>query len=147
MPTPLRHAARAPYTHPYDVQFTARYGWTKNITVLDDARVFKLLPQFAGWTRQEHYREALYALRAATILETAYCALAHHALCVYGHEGSLISGIVRDHFPVETKDTLRSLTIRYSREERRSMAHWQASGRRLATWRNERTRLQKERAQ
>lgn len=144
MAAPLRHAARAPYTHPYDVQFTARYGWTKAITILDDPRVFKLLPQFAAWTRPTHYKEAIFALRTSVTLERAYCAVAVDALATYGDHGSLISSIVRDHFPIEVKDMLRSLTLRYSREERRSLAHWQASGRRLATWRNERTRLQKE---
>lgn len=143
---PLRHTAPGHYDRPYDVKFTPRYGWTKNICILDDHRCFKLFPQFVTWKRDDHVRESGYALRASLTLEASYIALVHDALATYGSDGPLISGIVRDHFPIEVKDLLRSLAMRQSRLADISVAHWLVAGRRITTWRNARHQMEKERA-
>lgn len=143
-PAPLRYAAKTPYDHPYDVQFTPRWKWNIAISLLDDHRVFALLPQFATWTKADHQREADYAQLAYLHLHHSYGVIAGLALDTYGNHGSYISGIVRDHFPVETKDTLRSLARRLDREASRSLAHWRAAGRTTRVWRIQVAYLQKE---
>jgi len=124
-----------PYIAPYDVRFKPCHGWTRSITILDDHRLFKRLPQFASWTRDQHLAEANTAMEQASTLDCAYARLVTFALATYGDHGPLISGVIRDHFPVETKSILRTLCHGASRERARSLAHWQASRRTVANWR------------
>lgn len=123
------------YTHPYDLRFKPCRGWTRAITLLDDHRLFRSLPQFATWTKADHVREAEYALRASVRVYEVYYATVRDAEQTYGNHGPLISGIVRDHFPEELKDTLRELCRRGNRERNRSYTHWRAAGRTVGTWR------------
>lgn len=123
------------YTHPYDLYFKPAYGWTKQIRILDEPRLFRQFPQFATWTAADHVREAEYAARTADRLLSAYYGMVRDAEQTYGSHGPLISGIVRDHFPQEVKDTLRETISRANRERDRGWAHWKAAGRRVHTWR------------
>jgi hypothetical protein len=57
------------------------------------------------------------------------------ALRTYGDHGSLISGVVRDHFPPCVKDRLRQLCASYNLLVDRSLECWRQDRRRLSTWR------------
>lgn len=139
---PLRGAALTTYVHPYDVHFAPQWKWSRSFTILDDHRAFRFFPQFASWTKADHQREAEHALRNAITIYAAYVEVADSALHTYGAHGSLISAIVRDHFPVETRDVLRTLAYRTSRENQRSLAHWKAAGRSVTTWRKQRATME-----
>lgn len=123
------------YRYPYRITFKPCYKWTKQITILDEPRLFRMFPQFATWTKADHVREAEYAARAADRLLAAYYGMVRDAEQTYGSHGPLISGIVRDHYPHEVKDTLRETISRANRERDRGWAHWRAAGRTVATWR------------
>ena len=123
------------YRYPYRITFQPCYKWTRQITILDEPRLFRMFPQFATWTKEDHVREATHAARAADHLLKAYYAMVQDAEKAYGSHGPLISGIVRDHYPTEVKDTLRETISRASRERDRGWAHWRAAGRTLGTWR------------
>ena len=69
-------------------------------------------------------------------MERLYHDAIRDAKAVYGDgNGQLISGIYRAHFPNETKESLRMLARETSELSARSLAHWQAAGRRVETWR------------
>jgi hypothetical protein len=119
--------------NPYDRRFTFP-KWNGTVTVLQEHRLFRYLPEFQQWTAQEHVREARYALQASYTLRTAYYALVQSAEATYGNHGPLISGIVRGHFPEETKTILRTLCRAFNRESERSLAHWYAARKTLNTW-------------
>ena len=122
--------ADIPYEHPYDIRFKPFGGWNKNVTLLDDPRLFRRFPQFRLWTKVDHLREARFAQATANALHTAYSQLVGQALESYGSHGPLVSGIVRGHFPEEVKDTLRWLAHRTTRERDRALTHWKAAGKR-----------------
>jgi hypothetical protein len=124
-----------PYSHPYGILFKPRWGWTRAITLRDDHRLFRYIPQFATWTKATHQHEALHAAAVAHVLESAHTLIAFDAAKWYGEHGSLISGGFRDDWPEETKTTLRWLAHRITDERDRSRSHWRASGRTDATWR------------
>ena len=131
----LDQTSTIPYRHPYDIHFQPCHGWTRAITLLDDHRLFRRFPQFASWTKADHVREALYAKATARALDVARIELSTRALSDYGDQGPDISGCVRDHFPTEVQDTLRTLAHKAAREIARSATHWKAAGRTMATWR------------
>ena len=124
-----------PYVSPYDIKFRPCLGWTSQRTPLDDHRLLLRLPQFQSWTRAEHAREALYAMGTARMYATLYHQMVARALEAYGDHGSLVSGVVRDHFPIEVQASLRELISRVNREHDRSLVHWRAARRTLITWR------------
>lgn len=134
-PASTRLNLNGAYVHPYDIYFKPAYGWTRNIRLLDEPRLFKRFEQFRSWTRADHVREAEYAARTADRLLSVYYAMVRDAEQTYGSHGPLISGIVRDHFPVEVKDTLRETISRANRERDRGWVHWRAAGRKVETWR------------
>lgn len=123
-----------PYEDPYVIRFKPCYGWTRCITVLDDHRLFNRFPEFRSWTSAEHVTTAEHAVHASVILHRAYADLVTLALTTYGDQGSLISGVVRDHFPNVVKDQLRQTIRLANRESARSLAHWKAAGKRFTTW-------------
>ena len=135
-PGPVRWLdAPIPYSHPYDVYFKPCFGWTRAITLLADHRLFQRFPQFRTWSKEQHIDEATLALHAADALHEAHVNIVGHALITYGDAGPLVSGIVRDHFPEPIQTTLRFLAHQESRERARSLSHWKAAGKTLATWR------------
>lgn len=127
--------------NPYDRRFHRPLQWNTDVTVLMEHRLFRRLPEFNTWTREQHAREARYALGTALALENTYFLLVRTAEETYGNQGPLISGIVRDHFPDEVKHTFRELVRRVSREFDRSIVHWHAAGKQIHTWRAMRDRL------
>lgn len=120
--------------------------WNGLISVLQDHRLFARLPEFASWTRDDHYKAAIASLDASERTRQAYKAAIKDAFSVYGEgDGRLISGVVRGHFPESTKESLRFLAGEIGELADRSLAHWQASGRRVGTWRGLRNRLEQDR--
>ncbi len=122
------------HVDPYLRQFTYP-KWSRTVRVTDEHKLFRYLPEFSSWTKAQHYQEALDALQQARAIDSAYQEAVQDALRTYGSQGSLISGIVRDHFPDEVKDLLRSRARALTYHRDRSVAHWQAAGKRLQTWR------------
>ena len=93
------------------------------------------IPHFRTWPKAQHVAFAVRMIAVARTREAAYQCLVGEALRQYGDHGSLISGVIRDHFPPEVKTNLRRLARRYSHASEVSRAHWRAAGRRLETWR------------
>jgi hypothetical protein len=133
---PIRRGIEStiPYQDPYAIQFKPAHGWTRAWTILDDHRGFKRLAQFRTWGKARHVTEAIHARDVAEYITRAYQLAMDHALHTYGHDGALIAGIGRDHFPEATKTTLRTLIQRANYEESRAFAHWRAAGRTRARW-------------
>ncbi len=68
---------------------------------------------------RQDLKSSAYLLTLACRASREHSALAERALNDYGDHGSPISGIVRDHFPEDTRITLRALArdvARYSDE-------------------------------
>lgn len=138
----LVHATAAPhayggYTNPYDVKFRPQLGWTKQITIRDDYRLFKKLPQFAHWTKEDHIRASETLRTIAEIARAAHVALVHFGASAYGMNGPLIAGGFHDDWPGELKDACRSFAHKVSRQLDISLAHWRAAGRTSKTWRKD----------
>lgn len=122
-------------TAPYDRRVSMP-KWNGPISVRQDHRVFTRLPEFASWSRSQHAKAALAAAYASQHTTQQYLAAVKDTLAIYGDgSGVLISGIVRDHFPKPVKDRLRLLAHYATEQSDLSASHWQAAGRRLATWR------------
>ena len=58
---------------------------------------------------EAHRQRAEYFGQLHAEYERTYQDLVNYALETYGSQGSLISGVVRDHFPVHVKNRLRFL--------------------------------------
>lgn len=119
---------------PYDRRFHAS-KWTRAITVLDDHRLMRILPEFRDWTRDRHRLASLAYLQCARDTDRMYASAVDRALSAYGDHGSLVSGVVRAHFPDPVKDDLRTLARLATRYRDQSLAHWRAAGRSARTWR------------
>jgi len=82
----------------------------------------------------------LIAQTAEQLLVLAYAhsrvhtELAKLAMEQFGDHGSLISGCVRDHFPVPVKDRLRDIALEVTRLLDESKIEWRKSGKHLRTW-------------
>lgn len=121
--------------HAYARQLRAP-GWTGPVSVLQDHRLFKRLPEFAHWTKGDHHGAAIASLHAAERMQEEYARAIDRALAVYGDgSGVLVSGVYRGHFPEVEKDRLRMLAREVTELRDRSLAHWRAAGRRVETWR------------
>lgn len=79
-------------------------------------------------------KQAFQYCRMSFVFDRARDAIAREALAIYGDHGSLISGCVRDHFPLGVKDTLRNLAYTATNYRYQSQAAWRASGRRASTF-------------
>lgn len=134
--------ARTTETDPY----RRRFGlpkWNRPATVGDDHRLFARLPEFAGWTKDEHETRATSQLRHSITLHGQWQRQAADALRAFGDgNGVYISGIIRDHFPEDVKTRLRELSHRSSELSTTAYAHWRASGRTMDTFRQLYDRLQ-----
>jgi hypothetical protein len=114
----------------YEKTRCRRYGWTVPVTPLQE---YRLLRHWMG--RDEHRKAARALLYKAATTKAAYSAFADECLGTFGDHGPLISGVLRDHFPPAAKDRLRALARGFADCYSASLAHWQASGRRVHTWR------------
>lgn len=128
------------YSNPYDVKFKGRWGWTRSITLRDEYRLFKLIPQFAHWTKQDHIRASELSRTIAEMHLATRNALSAFGSQIYGMNGPLISGGFHDDWPNELKDRLRSLSWQVTRQSDISLSHWRAAGRTTKTWRKEQGR-------
>jgi len=84
--------------------------------------------------RDEIAAAALEDMRRAYGMSRAHTKLAAWAATEYGDHGPLISGVVRDHFPLHVKTALRLLARRAGDRLERSRERWRAAGRKRATW-------------
>lgn len=121
--------------NPYRRQFKAYAPWNCNPRVTDDHRLFRYLPEFAGWTKEHHAEHARNLADLGAMRLRQADRLAEKALAEYGSHGSLIAGCVRYHFPEPVKCMLRRLYFGSSETFDRSIAHWRAAGRYVNTWR------------
>ncbi len=135
-------------TNEYDRNaYARRFGvprWNRTVTVCEVPRLFRRLPEFAHWSKSDHVRAAKDWLIAAVMMGQQYDQAVADALERFGDQGSLISGVVREHFPRAVKDRLRVLAHETTSMTDRSRAHWQAAGKWVQTWRTLREHMQKE---
>lgn len=133
-------------TNEYDSPYHRRLPfptYSGLINVLHDHRLFRRLPEFAYWDKAKHWHAAVETMEAAVRTEQAYQTAIKDALEIYGDgDGRLISGVVREHFPEGTKESLRFLAREAGELSSRSLVHWLASGRRSQTWRAMRARME-----
>ena len=108
--------------------------WNGAVRVTQVPSLFGRLPEFAGWTRVQHKAEAIRLLQASRVQDGIYQRKVRIALKRYGNHGPLICAVVRDHFPESVKVQLR-MAYGITELQDRSLAHWQAAGCRLQTWR------------
>jgi hypothetical protein len=85
--------------------------------------------------RAQAHAIALIELSRITQLERQYHCAVSIAESKYGDFGPLISGVVRDHFPDETKNELRALCVAINDATDSSYVAWRQSGRKTHTWR------------
>ncbi len=133
-------SARDNERNPYERRFTFP-KWTRTVTVLDEHRLFARLPEFSGWSKARHEqtaRDYLAAMRDTRTLHNAILAIYERHL---GTDGPLISGGFREPWPDYAKDYCRYHAQRTTEFSAMSLAHWQAAGKRIATWREERDRI------
>lgn len=139
--TKALQTARESERNPYARRFPYP-KWNVTVTVLDEYRLFPRLPEFTGWTHAQHVAVAIEYLTLAHITNGMYGATCDAMIRAFGDgSGVLVSGVYRDHFPETVKTDLRTLAHTATDYHARSLAHWQASGRRLTTWRAMRDRL------
>lgn len=124
---------------PYARRFTYP-KWTRTVTVLDVYQLFRRLPEFSSWDKARHERVAREYLIHALVHQRVQTDVLTRYAAVFGDHGPLISGGFRDHWPDVAKDNARMLARQLDTFMSRSIAHWQASGRQLATWRDLRDR-------
>lgn len=110
--------------------------WNGLVTVTQEPRAFKRLPEFAGWTKAEHLYASETARAAGEAMQDSWHEAVNLATARFGSHGSLISGVYRDHFPESVKAQLRTLAQEAGFWAGVSLAHWIAGGRRVGTWRN-----------
>jgi hypothetical protein len=128
--------ARENEPDPYRRRFAVR-GWNVAVTVCEEHRLFRALPEFRGWTKDRHQRMADEYATLSRVTDQMYGALTTMMVCTYGDgNGNLISGCYRDHFPHAVKDDLRHLAHTATDYRSRSSAHWRAAGRTMQTWRD-----------
>lgn len=109
--------------------------WNRPVRVTDDHRLFKHLPEFKDWTKAQHSQRALDYAVMATAVDTTFNRALRQAFALYGNgNGVLVPGCYREHFPEPCKDWLRLLGRTADMYRSRSVAHWQAAGKRLQTW-------------
>lgn len=82
----------------------------------------------------EQEQAAIIHLRAAYWHSRAHTRLADRAMSLYGDHGSLIAGVVRNHFPAPIKAKLRYHARSVTSLLDKSRASWRLSGRRFASW-------------
>ncbi|HXU02810.1 MAG TPA: hypothetical protein VN903_17715 [Polyangia bacterium] len=124
----------APDPNPYTRRF--RFPkWNGTITVLQEPRLFRRLPEFSHWTKLQHVQAAQDYLAYATAYLHTGASLVQYGDKTYGTDGPLISGGFRPHWPEPLKDAIRLHLHGATTFHDQSVAHWRAAGRHLSTWR------------
>ena|SRR5215467_2722461 len=136
----LRYS-REQETDPYKRRFTWP-KWNRTVTVLDVHQLFARLPEFTGWTADRHLQASRDYLNVAHSYRQCQSDLIARGSRLYGDDGALIAGGFREHWPDALKDAIRVHAHGATDFSDKSLAHWQAAGRRVATWRQERERWQ-----
>lgn len=132
--TKALQAARDAERDPYARRFTFP-KWNRTVTVEDEPRLFRRLPEFANWTKARHKAVAREYKAIAAVDRAIYGQCVTIAERLYGTDGPLISGVHRDHYPEDTKETLRYFARRVGDFSSKSLAHWAAAGLTIKTWR------------
>jgi hypothetical protein len=114
---------------PYARRFTFP-KWNGSVTVLQEPRLFRFLPEFASWSKAKHAEVSAEYLATAVAGQRIYHAEVRRACETYGDHGPLISGIIHDHFPDPIKDDLRTLNRAYQDHVYKAHAHHRAAGKR-----------------
>ena len=104
--------------------------WNRFVTVLDEPALFRRLPEFMGWTKNQHLELAKQYRHDAREIDSWWQSLVCFGISRYGNQGALISGVYRDHWPEQLKDALRGLAQMGTRYRAISYAHWEAAGKR-----------------
>lgn len=130
-------------------RYARRYrvtGWNGTVDACMVPCVLRAEVYGQAWTRDEHDTAAEAWIRIAGDLARMWREVLAIALRDHGEgDGVLISGVYRDHFPREVKDTLRDLARAETFAWDASLAHWiGGSGRRAETWRRMRDALHAE---
>lgn len=89
---------------------------------------------FPGWTHDDHFEAAMHHKHKADAVRKAWYAAIDRAVARYGDQGPLISGGLREHWPRQTKDTVRKLARATGGYEEAHHLHWAASGKRMRGW-------------
>ena len=85
--------------------------------------------------RQQAEARAIALLAEAKMLRQIRAQHLRVIFAVHGDQGSLISGVERDHFPEPIKDMLRSNARAIGAAIEDSLIFWRMAGRRRSTWR------------
>ena len=85
--------------------------------------------------RQQAEARAIALLAEAKTLRQIRAQRLRVIFAAHGDQGSLISGIERDHFPEPIKDMLRSNARAIGVAVEDSLIFWRMAGRRRSTWR------------
>lgn len=67
------------------------------------------MKHLSEYRKDARFSTVIHELSQSCVASKEHSTLASNALTMYGDEGSLISGCVREHFPQEIKDALRNL--------------------------------------
>ena len=119
---------------PYQRRFTWP-KWNRLVTVTDVYQLFRSLPEFADWTPARHLQISGDYLAMAQMYRDTAAALIARGEKIYGTDSSLIAGGFREAWPDALKDAIRVHSYGASDFELKSLAHWQAAGKRIETWR------------
>jgi hypothetical protein len=84
--------------------------------------------------KQQLVKDAERKLILAYAHSRAHSRLASLAFKRYGDQGSLISGIVRDHFPRPMKNSLRAIARKVGKLLDESLYDWRLAGKQRHTW-------------
>ncbi len=84
--------------------------------------------------KQQLAKDAEQKLILAYAHSRAHSKLAALAFKRYGDQGSMISGVVRDHFPKPMKDRLRDISRKVGKLLDESFYDWRLAGKHHATW-------------
>ena len=111
--------------------------WNSRPRACDTSIAFRREIAGQAWTRDEHDRAAAWWHARAGEFAQGWIVCRDLALQAHGDgDGVLISGVYREHFPVDVKDRLRALAHARTAAEDYSLAHWTYGARRTAaTWR------------
>jgi len=109
--------------NPYTTIFKQYAGWNISPTVLDDPRLFKVLPHFADWTRADH-ADLIECLESSErTLRDAWRDAIVVAERTFGADGPVISGGLRESWPADVKDHVRDLAHAVTDTVRKIKAH------------------------
>lgn len=113
-------------SNPYERRFR-RSGWNIKPCVTDDPRLFRVLPEFRGWTRAQHAAAAEAYAQAVRTARDAHRDAIIAAETVFGADGPLISGGLRDSWPADIKAEVRRLAHLVTDYGYRAYAHAKAA--------------------